>query len=101
MDVRKQPKIFDKYFWYIKHGLVFLTILYIILIASSTETKIDFMKLLHELPEDIGTKIYVMWRDIRDYSFDDDEAAQCMLYQTQNDNDREYDGWWYACQSEK
>ena len=56
------------------------------------------MKLLHELPEDIGTKIYVMWRDIRDYSFDDDEAAQCTLYQTQNDNDREYDGWWYACQ---
>ena len=56
------------------------------------------MKLLHELPEDIGTKIYVMWRDIRDYSFDDNEAAQCMLYQTQNDNDREYDGWWYACQ---
>jgi hypothetical protein len=58
----------------------------------------DFMKPLQELPQDIGTKIYVMWRDIKDCWYSDDEAAQNFLYQWQNDVDRENDGWWYACQ---
>jgi hypothetical protein len=41
--------------------------------------------LLH-LPEDIGNKIYFMWRDAKD--FYDNEADEIAAYQFENDRER-------------
>jgi hypothetical protein len=81
--------------------------LHFILIASTAETNngfiqqlqelpVGFIQQLQKLPEDISTKIYFMWGDLRSYWYSDDQAAQIMLYQYQNDIERDNDGYYFS-----
>jgi hypothetical protein len=81
--------------------------LHLILIASTTETNngfiqqlpelpVHFAQQLQKLPEDISTKIYFMWGDMRSCWYSDDQAAQNFLVQYQNDIERDNDGYYFS-----
>jgi hypothetical protein len=58
------------------------------MIPFFTETNTDLMQRLLRLPEDIGKKIFFMWRDVKDSLYLDHRADEIAESQFQNDRER-------------